>query len=229
MNRRCYLLISFVVGVALLVVSCGDAQRCDPKSLAADDPAHVVERVLLSMATGKIDDSKIIYFDKHTPMPVVQHMSKQFHDVKFPIEEIKVCPFDPKTQTVEYSCVVPHPGVAFWQWKPRDPSDLQNVPAGLPMKGRFTLTQDKDAGWRVKVEDETNPIALYNGVVSSVNRTWYSFTDAGAQGRKVSGEAIGFNLLMLTAEYSISLGIPEKEDAAFGKRVLEEAMKIIPR
>ena len=72
------------------------------------------------MATGKIDDSKIIYSNDVVVLPVIQLPSMTFHDVKINVEDIKLSPYDPNTQTVEYSCAVPHPGVAFWQWEPVD-------------------------------------------------------------------------------------------------------------
>jgi hypothetical protein len=224
-----YMLSSLIAVVTPLFVACGNGKLSNPESIPADDPAQVVEQLLTSMAAGKIDDSKIIYSDDLILLPVIHHRSRTFHDVKFKIEEIRLSPFDTNTQTVKYSCIVPHPGVSFWQWKPIDASELQNVPRGIPMSGQFTLIQEGDAGWRVRVEDETNPIILYKRVVSSVNRTWYSFIEPEMEGRKVPGDVIRYNLFMHVAEYSICLGIPEKNAPEFEKRVATEAIRIGPR
>lgn len=229
MNFRSYMLSSLISVMTLLFVACGNSKLSNPESIPASDPAHVVEQILTSMATGKLDDSKIIYSKDILLLPIINHRSKSFHDVKFKIEEIKLSPYDTNTQTVEYSCIVPHPGVTFWQWKPLDPPELQNVPKGISMRGQFTLIQEEDAGWRVKVEDETNPIILYKRIVSSINRTWYSFIEADMQGRKVSGDVIRYNLLMHITEYSICLRIPENDAPQFGKKVAEEAIRIYPR
>jgi hypothetical protein len=229
MTRCLYSRLSLFFFATAFLIGCGNSKLREPKSIPAGDPAHVVNELLTSMAAGKIDDSKIIYSKDVVVLPVIQHPSMSFHDVKINIEDIKLSPYDPNTQTVEYSCVVPHPGVAFWQWKPVDASQLQNVPEGISMQGRFTMVQDKDAGWRVKVDDEKNPIVLYKRVVSSANQTWFSFMQSGMQGNRASGEAIAFHLIRLIVDYSICLGIPDREQTEFGKRMVEEAMKITPR
>lgn len=224
----------FVVFLLMTVSSCSrndDSELLKPASIPLEDPAHVVVDILNSMASGQIDHTKIIYGEKQEPLPVIRYAitpyfdKKEFHNVKFKVERIRLCRFDAKTQTVRYSCIVPHPAVAFWQWDAVDPSELEYVPRGIRMKGRFTLVKDEKTGWNVKIDSNTNPVSLYNQVVSSINRTWFTFMKAG----KASPELIQFNVLMLIASYAIALDIPDKDSKEFAEEVMKEFEKVVPQ
>ncbi len=191
-----------------------------PRRLSENDPGHVVEIVLRSMATGKIEDSKIIYSEEHSKGILLVPSG----DVKFIINDIRISAYNPNTNTVEYSCIVPHPAVAYWQWNHVDPTDLEYIPKGIPIHGKFLLVNDKDIGWRVMVNDEPNPILLYKGVAISINLTRDLFRKSGR-----SDQIIQFSILNLIATYSKYLNHPESEKTKFAKDVINEWGKVIPR
>lgn len=222
-------LLPLLLILLFLFLGCSKPNLIDPNLILAVDPAHFVRHIFQDMAIGKIDDSKIIYYDDTLLMPVLQPLGERFHNVvSFPIQDIKLSPYDATTQTVAYSCVVPHPGVAYWQWRPVDAAALREVPKGLPMQGRLKMVHDNDHGWRVKVENDANPIVLYKRVVSAANGTWITFRRSQNGYDKVSSEEISFTLTSLVEEYAKCLGIPEKDQAEFVKRIGDEAARVKP-
>ena len=220
------ILIAFVMLFPSTFFSCSrdDDGKLNPSSIAPDDPAHVVAEIFKSMADGRIDHSKIIYGDKQKPLKPIHTHKKKFHNVKFKIRKIQLSGYGDTTQTVQYSCEVPHPAVAFWQWYPREPSELKYVPKGIHMEGRFALAEDNQTGWRVKVDNNTNPICLYNKVVSSANRMWYMMNKT-----QPSSQSINFNVLMLIASYSTALDIAEKDSKKFAEDIIKEFSKVVPK
>ena len=229
MKRTKFLFMILIAFVLLfLATSCSCSRDDDTKlkqsSIPPDDPANVVAEIFQSMADGLIDHSKIIYGDKQKPLKPIHTYKKNFHNVKFQIRKIQLSKYDDTTQTVQYSCEVPHPAVAFWQWYPREPSELKYVPKGIHMEGRFTLAQDNEIGWRVKVDNNTNPICLYNKVASSANRMWYMMNTT-----QPSSQSINFNVLMLIASYSTALDIAEKNSKKFAEDIIKEFSKVVPK
>ena len=197
----------------------------NPESIPHDDPAHVVADILNGMALGQIDHTKIIYGKKQKPIPVIHSRHQNFHNIEFKVEEILLSIYDPKTQTVQYSCIVPHPAVSFWQSIPVEPSELKYIPKGIRMKGRFTLQRDEKSEWKVKVDNDTNPISLYNRVVNTLNQIWYtSMTSVGA-----SHQLVYENVMLIIANYAIALGIPDKDSKKFVKDIIKEFEGVVPR
>lgn len=197
----------------------------DLDSITPNDPAHIVADILKSMDRGEIDHTKIIYEDKQKPLPVIHSRRGEFHGVKFNIEEIKLSKYDANTKTVSYSCRVPHPAIVFWQYVPIKPDELVYMPKGIPMKGQFVLVKEGEAGFKIRVNNGTNPISLYNKVVISINGMWYMSSTTV----KPSPEAVNFNVLMLIANYATALNIPEKNSKRFAEDILEEFQKVVPR
>ncbi len=213
--------------VALAVQGCGGRGQEDGLLDAADlppqDPAQVIAGILAGMGSGNIDQEVIIYGGKQQPLEVVHGREQRFHAVRFPVTEVRLSRYDPKTGRVRYSCVVPHPVVAYWQWVPVDPGDLTTVPDGIRMQGELELVQEKGV-WKIRVDNDTNPIALYNDVVHSANRTWFTMGRSPA-----SQELVRFNVGMLLASYAVALAVPESEIRGFMNEMAAGFAEAVPK
>jgi hypothetical protein len=203
-----------------------------PTVIAPTGPEAVVYDVFRQMGEGKVDTSKVVFTKDGSPFSGVGFTitpsgnKRQFHGiVKFPLKETNISAYDPRTESVRYSVRVPHPCVMFWQWDAVYPEALTRVPRGLLMEGTYKLTRSSSGAWQVKVDTDTNPIALYNKVYGSVNQIWFTGISSG----ELRGERLRFVMLMLFAAYTVALDIPDGQEQEFARRTMDECSSILPK
>jgi hypothetical protein len=195
-------------------------------------PEKVVHDVFRKLGDGSFKHTDVFFDMKFDPMrglPVTldpRGGPHEFHGVvKFPLTDVKIDPFDPKTKTVNYSVRVPHPCVMFWQWDAVYPDELTWIPKGLLMKGSYKLTELTDGSWGMVVDDTTNPVALYQMVYHSVNRIWYS----GKTNNGFSSELLKFVMLMHFSAYQLALEIPKGRAHTLAQQWMDECERVIPK
>ncbi len=197
-----------------------------------EGPEKVVHEVFRSLGEGKLDPSKVTYASLQKPYPFVRFSvdkrgrTHAFHGlVQFPLKEVKVAQFDPASKTVKYSVRIPHPCVMYWQWDGVYPNELTRNPPGPRMEGSYKLTRSSSGAWQLVVDNDTNPIALYNKLRVEINRIWFT----GIRSGKFSGRDMGMNMIMLFATYAVGLGISEDGASAFADKYKDSCLTVLPK
>lgn len=222
------LAILFLCLLALFVLSCTNENNkhglSSPSDIPTSDLSHIVSNIFSQMSEGEIDHQDIIYGQKQKPPKVPPTKSNDFPPVEFPVKNIKISEYDSTNGTVKYSCIVPHPAVVWWQWKPVSPEKLTYKPQGIPMKGELKVVKDNN-NWKVRVDNNTNPISLYNKVVLAVNQTRFTMTDHPPPTPKL----IQYTKDFLVEKYITALDLHGQEKQQFKNKMAIDFEKTEPQ